>query len=106
MCMAPSAITTITVLEVRPHARVPLLLLTRLLAAVSACACAAGLATCMDTLGEGRQRPVQKAKMEIWLKKSADFDSIMAAERENGGRGAGGHEEEHEEDDAAHEEDS
>lgn len=34
-----------------------------------------GLATCMDTLGggggDGRQRPIQKAKMEIWLKKSA-----------------------------------
>jgi hypothetical protein len=34
----------------------------------------------MEVLGEDRQRPVQKAKMEIGLKKSPDFDSIIAAE--------------------------
>mgnify|MGYP001806871587 CR=1 FL=1 len=40
----------------------------------------AGLSTTMEVLGEDRQRPVQKAKMEIVLKKSPDFDSIIAAE--------------------------
>lgn len=37
----------------------------------------------MEVLGEDRQRPVQKAKMEIALKKSPDFDAIIAAEASN-----------------------
>lgn len=37
----------------------------------------------MEVLGEDRQRPVQKAKMEIGLKKSPDFDAIIAAEASN-----------------------
>lgn len=47
------------------------------------CLCLSGLSTCMDTLGgDGRHRPVQKAKMEVWLTKSGDFDRIIAAERD------------------------
>jgi len=42
------------------------------------------LSTTMEVLGEDRQRPVQKAKMEIVLKKSADFHDIVAAEASNG----------------------
>jgi hypothetical protein len=34
----------------------------------------------MEVLGEDRQRPVQKAKMEIVLRKSPDFHDIIAAE--------------------------
>lgn len=40
----------------------------------------AGLSTTMEILGEDRQRPVQKAKMEIVLHKSPDFHDIIAAE--------------------------
>ncbi|KAF6251672.1 hypothetical protein COO60DRAFT_1644759 [Scenedesmus sp. NREL 46B-D3] len=41
------------------------------------------LSTCMDLLGgEGGRRPVQKAKMEILLKKSDNFDELIAAEKE------------------------
>lgn len=37
----------------------------------------------MDTIGgEGGRRPVQKAKMVIGLKKSDDFDELIAAEKE------------------------
>lgn len=39
-----------------------------------------GLSTTMEILGEDRQRPVQKAKMEIVLHKSPDFHDIIAAE--------------------------
>jgi hypothetical protein len=43
----------------------------------------AGLATCMDVIGgEGGRRPAQKAKMEIDLRKSENFDAIMAAEKD------------------------
>eukprot|EP00879_Flechtneria_rotunda_P004311 GHRR01004561.1.p1 GENE.GHRR01004561.1~~GHRR01004561.1.p1 ORF type:complete len:126 (+),score=30.04 GHRR01004561.1:298-675(+) len=41
------------------------------------------LATCMDTIGgEGGRRSVQKAKMEIFLRKSAQYDQIIAVERD------------------------
>jgi hypothetical protein len=40
----------------------------------------AGLSTTMEVLGEDRQRPVQKAKMEIMLRKSEDFHKIIAEE--------------------------
>jgi hypothetical protein len=40
----------------------------------------------METLGEERQRPVQKAKMEIVIKRSPEFHNIIAAEAANGGR--------------------
>lgn len=56
------------------------------------CAAAAfptGLGTMMETLGEERQRPVQKAKMEIVIKRSPDFHDIIAAEAANGGREKG-----------------
>lgn len=59
------------------------------------------LATCMDMIGGGDgRRPVQKAKMEIGLKKSDKFDELFAAEkdREAANGGAAAHEEEeHEE---------
>lgn len=42
----------------------------------------------MEVLGEDRQRPVQKAKMEIALKKSPDFDAIIAAEAKDDGAAA------------------
>jgi hypothetical protein len=50
----------------------------------------------MDSLGgEGGRRPVQKAKMEILLKKSDDFDTLIAAEKDRqAAEGAGAHEEE------------
>ncbi|KAF8068446.1 hypothetical protein HT031_002135 [Scenedesmus sp. PABB004] len=58
---------------------------------------AAGLATCMDTLGgEGGRRPVQKAKMSIDLKKSDNFEELIAAEKERHANGRGGEGEEHE----------
>jgi hypothetical protein len=44
----------------------------------------------MDLLGDEGQRQVHKPKMEIWLKKSSEFDALMAAEREAGGRNRGG----------------
>uniref|UniRef100_A0A383WMR3 DNA/RNA-binding protein Alba-like domain-containing protein n=1 Tax=Tetradesmus obliquus TaxID=3088 RepID=A0A383WMR3_TETOB len=56
------------------------------------------LSTCMDSLGgEGGRRPVQKAKMEILLKKSDNFDELIAAEKERqAAEGAAHHEEEEE----------
>lgn len=42
--------------------------------------CGAEITTGMDTTeGEGRDRPMQKAKMEIILTKSPQFDALMAA---------------------------
>jgi hypothetical protein len=59
-----------------------MLLLTKLCtcAAAAAAAVPAGLSTTMEVLGEDRQRPVQKAKMEIMLRKSEDFHKIIAEE--------------------------
>jgi hypothetical protein len=50
----------------------------------------------MDSLGgEGGRRPVQKAKMEILLKKSDDFDKLIAAEKDRqAAEGAAAHDEE------------
>jgi hypothetical protein len=50
----------------------------------------------MDSLGgEGGRRPVQKAKMEILLRKSDNFDALIAAEKERqAAEGAARHEEE------------
>jgi hypothetical protein len=59
----------------------------------------------MDSLGgEGGRRPVQKAKMEILLRKSDNFDELIAAEKERqAAEGAAHHEEEEEDGEEAEE---
>eukprot|EP00882_Tetradesmus_deserticola_P006323 GHRQ01006652.1.p2 GENE.GHRQ01006652.1~~GHRQ01006652.1.p2 ORF type:complete len:142 (+),score=45.27 GHRQ01006652.1:146-571(+) len=54
------------------------------------------VSTCMDLLGgEDGRRPVQKAKMEILLKKADNFDELIATEKERqGAEGAAAHQEE------------
>jgi hypothetical protein len=40
----------------------------------------------MEQLGEDSERPIQKAKMEVVLKKSPNFHDIIAAEASSNGR--------------------
>ena len=51
----------------------------------------------------GRPKPIHKAKLEVVLKKSGDFDSIMAAQQaekaKHGEEGEGEHAEEDEDED-------